>query len=78
MRAADPTLDAWKGMAAFTRTAEFRKVGVSKAEYDEYGGERVRRWWGGNWNGEFSGEMGDEMQVDEPEKSPKFSDHWED
>jgi len=53
-------------------------VGVSKAEYDEYGGERVRRWWGGNWNGEFSGEVGDEMQVDEPEKEAKFSDLWED
>jgi actin-related protein 5 len=40
-------------------------VGATKAEYEEYGGERVRRWWGGNWNGEFSGEVGDAVQVDE-------------
>lgn len=26
-------------------------VGVSKSEYEEWGGERVKRWWGGNWNG---------------------------
>ena len=71
-RAEDPALDAWRGMAAFTRTEEFRKVGVTKAEYEEYGGERVRRWWGGNWNGEFSGEVGDAMQVDEPPQSPEF------
>ena len=76
-RAADPTLDAWRGMAAFTRTEEFRKVGVTKAEYEEYGGERVRRWWGGNWNGDFSDEVGDAMQVDEPPKVPNFDDLWE-
>ena len=64
-RAADPTLDAWRGMAAFTRTEEFRNVGVTKAEYEEYGGERVRRWWGGNWNGEISNEDEDAMQMDE-------------
>lgn len=39
-------------MADFaTRDPEgLRKVGVSKAEYEEWGGERIRRWWGGNWN----------------------------
>jgi len=26
------------------------RYGVSKAEYDEWGGERIKRWWGGNWN----------------------------
>ena len=49
-RAADPALDAWHGMAAFARTDASARVGVSRAEYDEWGGERVRRWWGGNWN----------------------------
>jgi actin-related protein 5 len=49
VRAADPTLDAWKGMAAFAKTDAFRTVGVTKAEYEEWGGERVKRWWGGNY-----------------------------
>jgi len=48
-----PAIDAWRGMAHFSRTEEFRKVGVSKAEYEEWGGERIRRWWGGNWNSSF-------------------------
>ncbi|KAJ3482992.1 hypothetical protein NLI96_g6604 [Meripilus lineatus] len=39
-----------KGMADFAKTEEFAKVGVTKAEYDEHGGERIKRWWGGNWN----------------------------
>ncbi|KAF8170382.1 chromatin remodeling complex subunit [Pholiota molesta] len=51
-RAADPALDAWRGMAAFSRSDAFRRggVGVSRAEYEEHGGERIKRWWGGNWN----------------------------
>ena len=49
-KAADPVFDAWKGMADFSQTDEFRTVGVTKAEYEEWGGERVKRWWGGNWN----------------------------
>ncbi len=49
-RAYDPSLDAWKGMADFARTDEFLGISVSKAEYDEYGGERIKKWWGGNWN----------------------------
>ena len=49
-RAADPALDAWRGMADFARTDAFRRVGVTRAEYDEWGGERVKRGWGGNWN----------------------------
>jgi actin-related protein 5 len=49
-QAANPVVDAWKGMAAFARTDEFERVGITRAEYDEWGGERVKRWWGGNWN----------------------------
>ena len=46
-------MDAWKGMAAFSRTEEFRngQCAVTRAQYDEFGGERIRKWWGGNWNG---------------------------
>ncbi|KAG6874163.1 hypothetical protein C0995_005581 [Termitomyces sp. Mi166 len=53
IQAKDPMLDAWKGMASFALTREFAKVGVTRQEYEEQGGERVRRWWGGNWNGGF-------------------------
>ncbi|KAJ7630374.1 chromatin remodeling complex subunit [Roridomyces roridus] len=49
-QAADVSADAWRGMARFAQTEEFENVGVTRAEYDEHGGERVRRWWGGNWN----------------------------
>ncbi|KAJ8088694.1 Nuclear actin-protein involved in chromatin remodeling [Marasmius tenuissimus] len=52
--ASDPSNDAWRGMAKFSLTEEFAKVGITKAEYEEYGGERVKRWWGGNWNGSIS------------------------
>jgi len=51
VQAADPSLDAWKGMAAFSQTPEFASIGVTKADYEEHGAERVKRWWGGNWNG---------------------------
>lgn len=53
-RAADPSLDAWRGMADFAKTAEFQRVAVTKAEYEEWGGERIKRWWGGNWNSSFT------------------------
>lgn len=53
VRAADPSLDAWRGMAGFAQTNEFKTVGVTKEEYEEWGGERIRRWWGGNWNSSF-------------------------
>ncbi|KAF8060887.1 chromatin remodeling complex subunit [Lyophyllum atratum] len=53
VRAVDPAQDAWKGMAKFASTEEFAKVGVTRQEYEEHGGERVRKWWGGNWNGGF-------------------------
>ncbi|GAW08057.1 chromatin remodeling complex subunit [Lentinula edodes] len=49
----DPALDAWRGMAKFAKTEEFATVGMSKAEYEEMGGERLKRWWGSNWNGGF-------------------------
>ncbi|KAF7340217.1 hypothetical protein MVEN_01940300 [Mycena venus] len=48
--AADVGADPWRGMARFAQTDEFESVGVSRAEYDEHGGERVHKWWGGNWN----------------------------
>ncbi|KIY51189.1 chromatin remodeling complex subunit [Fistulina hepatica ATCC 64428] len=51
--ASDPVLDAWKGMAAFSLTDEFKSVGVTRAQYDEFGGERIKKWWAGNWNGGF-------------------------
>lgn len=53
IQAKDPMVDAWKGMAEFALTDEFAKVGVTRQEYEEQGGERVRKWWGGNWNGGF-------------------------
>ncbi|KAF8816730.1 chromatin remodeling complex subunit [Phlegmacium glaucopus] len=63
--AADPVLDAWRGMAAFSLTEEFTRVGVTKQEYDEYGSERVKLWWGGNWNGDSIPSSGnDRMQID--------------
>jgi actin-related protein 5 len=48
-------MDAWRGMAGFSMTKEFGRVGITKKEYEEEGGERIRRWWGGNWNGGFVG-----------------------
>jgi len=53
VRAADPAGDAWRGMATFSRTQEFKAggTGMTKAEFEEVGGERVKGWWGGNWNG---------------------------
>lgn len=52
--AQDPACDAWRGMAAFAQTPAFRNVSVMKAEYEEWGGERIKRWWGGNWNASVS------------------------
>ena len=53
--AGDPAGDAWRGMAAFSRTDAFAegRTEITRYMYDEHGGERVRRWWGGNWNGEL-------------------------
>jgi actin-related protein 5 len=49
-RAVDPSSDAWNGMSDFVKCTEFPKVGVTREEYAEWGGERIKRWWGGNWN----------------------------
>jgi actin-related protein 5 len=53
VQAQDAILDSWKGMAEFSKTDDFAKTGITRQEYDEHGGERVKQWWGGNWNGGF-------------------------
>ncbi|KAF8680469.1 Actin-like ATPase protein [Rhizoctonia solani] len=53
LQAKDPELDAWRGMSHFASTEEFKTAVITKAEYEEWGGERIRRWWGGNWNNAF-------------------------
>jgi len=50
VKALDPSTDSWRGMADFAQTDGFARIGVTKAEYDEWGGERIKKWWGGNWN----------------------------
>ncbi|KAF8525246.1 chromatin remodeling complex subunit [Hysterangium stoloniferum] len=51
-QASDVGLDAWRGMRAFANADKesLIKFSVSKREYEEWGGERIKRWWGGNWN----------------------------
>jgi actin-related protein 5 len=51
-QAADVGLDAWRGMRAFANADrnEVMKYGMTKLEYEEWGGERIKQWWGGNWN----------------------------
>jgi len=34
-----------RGMILF-----FKQVSVTREEYLEWGGERIKKWWGGNWN----------------------------
>lgn len=51
--AQNPQLDAWYGMAEFARTPQFGTPAtgmISKADYEEYGADRIRTWWGGNPN----------------------------
>jgi actin-related protein 5 len=36
---ADPRLDAWKGMAEWSRTEEFGQASISRRDYEEFGGE---------------------------------------
>ena len=51
--AGHPQLDAWRGMAAFARTPAYGKPEsgmITRADYDEYGADRIRTWWGGNPN----------------------------
>jgi actin-related protein 5 len=51
--AQNPALDAWHGMAQFANTKNFDPVCVTFDEYQEWGPERTKRWWGGNWNMAF-------------------------
>ncbi|KAF7306352.1 hypothetical protein MIND_00426400 [Mycena indigotica] len=48
--AKDVSSDAWRGMARFSQQPDFSQSAISLAEYEEFGGERIKRWWGGNWN----------------------------
>ncbi|CDZ96567.1 Actin-related protein-Arp5p [Phaffia rhodozyma] len=45
----DIALDAWKGMAAWSGTDEFEKSLVTRAEYEEFGGEYIKEHSWGNW-----------------------------
>ncbi|WVQ93832.1 hypothetical protein IAU59_000910 [Kwoniella sp. CBS 9459] len=42
----DPRLEAWRGMAEWSRTEEAKSARVTRAEYDEFGGEWLKehRW----------------------------------
>ncbi|WWC66880.1 uncharacterized protein I206_100787 [Kwoniella pini CBS 10737] len=42
----DPRLEAWKGMAEWSYTTEAKEARVTRAEYEEYGGEWLKehRW----------------------------------
>ncbi|KAI6153133.1 chromatin remodeling complex subunit [Pisolithus tinctorius] len=48
--AQDAAMDAWRGMATFANTEEFKDVGVTRQQYEEWGKRADKRWWGGNWN----------------------------
>ena len=51
VKAKDPCIDAWRGMALFAQNeAELQQALVTREEYLEWGGERIKKWWGGNWN----------------------------
>ncbi|KAH8120692.1 chromatin remodeling complex subunit [Phellopilus nigrolimitatus] len=52
-RAEDGSLDPWRGMAHNALNSDLWKYAVTNEEYNEWGGERIRRWWGGNWNSSF-------------------------
>ena len=46
--AQDPANDAWRGMAHCSLRPDVWQYAVTNEEYQEWGGERIRRWWGGN------------------------------
>ncbi|KAI8581791.1 hypothetical protein K450DRAFT_231201 [Umbelopsis ramanniana AG] len=46
--ASNPTEDAWRGAAEFSMNDEFSKLSISKAEYEEYGGEYIKEHGLGN------------------------------
>lgn len=51
--ASNPLLDAWRGMASVAKGSEFGTAqlgAITKADYEEYGSDRIRKWWGGNVN----------------------------
>ncbi|KAI5985686.1 hypothetical protein F5J12DRAFT_935127 [Pisolithus orientalis] len=48
--AQDAAMDAWRGMATFANTEEFKDVGVTRRQNKEWGSKWIKRWWGGNWN----------------------------
>jgi actin-related protein 5 len=45
---ADPRLETWRGMAEWASTSEGKAARVTRAEYDEYGGEWVKEYAWGN------------------------------
>jgi len=49
--ATNPSIDAWKGMALFSKSDLFNDIFIPKMDYEEWGSEAMVRWWGGNWNG---------------------------
>lgn len=46
--ASNPTEDAWRGAAEFSMNQDFSKLSISKAEYEEYGGEYIKEHGLGN------------------------------
>lgn len=44
----DPRLEAWKGMAEWSITEEAKNARISKAEYEEHGGEWLKEHSWGN------------------------------
>ncbi|KAG6919454.1 hypothetical protein DXG01_005713 [Tephrocybe rancida] len=51
--AEDSALNTWKGMQKLALGERFDRICVTREDYEEHGGERVKRWWGCNWNGGF-------------------------
>jgi len=49
--AKDARLDAWHGMAQFSRTADVQESLTTREMYNEWGPERMKAWRGGNWAG---------------------------
>ncbi|KAF9443619.1 chromatin remodeling complex subunit, partial [Macrolepiota fuliginosa MF-IS2] len=47
-QAQNPMMDAWNGMNQLSEAGEHN--GYTRQDYEEHGGERIRKWWGGNWN----------------------------
>ena len=50
VRADNPALDAWRGMAECSLDDRVWKYALTYEDYREMGPDRIRRWWGGNWN----------------------------